>query len=508
MTELPSAPPVLRLRGISKRFGDVQALHSVDAEFAAGEVHAVLGENGAGKSTLMKVIYGLVQADEGLVELEGRPLAVQSPRAAREAGIGMVHQELALVDALSIRENLALSLSPDGWILDLAEVDAAARKLASEVGLEIGDTARPVGEVPVGVRQRVEILRELAGRTRVLILDEPTAVLTPGEVGQLFRVLEGLRRRGVAVIFITHKLREVMAIADRVTVLRRGAVVQTARRDEVTESGLAERMMGKIPTAAARHRLGSPERVRLRMEGVSLGAGAGALTGVSLTVGAGEVVGVAGVDGNGQSELFDVLAGLRRPAAGVVRVDGEVLHHDTSAVLESGIELIPPDRGRQGLILTNSVKENAVLNRSILRSLVWGPFLPAARVERAARALVDGYGIQTASLDVPAASLSGGNQQRLVVARSLSMRPRVLVAFNPTRGLDAGASQAVYAALDEAAQRGTAILLISTDLDEVLELSDRIVVLYRGRMSEPLHPPFDPQQLGLLMAGARLHVPV
>jgi simple sugar transport system ATP-binding protein len=490
---------------VSKRFGSVAALTGVDADFHGGEVHAVLGENGAGKSTLMNAAYGLTHIDAGEVHLRGAPVRFRGTLDARRAGIGMVHQEFSLVNALTVRENLTLCLTPAHHLLwDREGVDRAARRLADALGLELPDLDAPVAREPVGVRQRIEILKALAGKTDVLILDEPTAVLTPAETAQLFAVLGRLRAQGAAVALVTHRLGEVMAIADRVTVMRRGRVVARRERHELNEAELARLMVGELPPRPGRARRPGrgEEPAPLRLRGLSA-RGARTLERVDLEVGPGEILGIAGVDGNGQSELFEVLVGLRRPQSGAVEIAGTpVTRFEPAAMTAAGIGHIPPDRLRQGAVASMSVAENLVLDAVLLRRLARGPFLGPEPCRRIARDLVDAYDIRAASLDAPAESLSGGNLQRLIVARALSLEPRVLVAFNPTRGLDIAATGAVHAAIDAAAARGAAALLISTDLDEVLAVSDRLAVLTRGRLSAPMEPPFSLERVALLMASA------
>ena len=501
------SPPLLSLHRIGKRFGTVNALVDVDAAFVAGEVHAVLGENGAGKSTLMNAIYGLVAIDSGTIRLHGEPVRFRTTRDARRAGIGMVHQEFALVDALSVAENLALSLAaPGSLLLDHKGIAAAARRLADEIGLEMGDLDAPVATLPVGVRQRVEIVKALAGETRILILDEPTAVLTPAETAQLFRILRRLCDRGTAVLFITHKLREVMDVADRVTVLRRGRVVARELRAEITENKLAERMVGTKMTGRTVAHQPTAEtaapRLQIKHLDVRNERGIAALRDVSLAVRPGEVFGIAGVDGNGQSELFEVLAGLRRPTNGEVTIDViPVVRFEPPAMIAAGIGIIPPDRQRQGAISAMTVQDNAVLNSASLQRIAWGPFLPIQSCRRVAEELIDHYQIRTPGLQAPASSLSGGNLQRLIVARTLALQPRVLLAFNPTRGLDIVAAQGVYRSLSVALERDTAVLLISTDVEEILAVSNRLAILYRGQLSEIFHPPFPTERLGLMLAG-------
>jgi simple sugar transport system ATP-binding protein len=501
-----AAPPILRLEGVSKRFGATVALDGVDASFHAGEIHAVLGENGAGKSTLMNAIFGIVQIDAGRISLAGREARFSSPLDARRAGIGMVHQDFALVDALCVSENLALALSPPAALrLRPRRIAADAARLATEVGLELGDLNAPAGGLPVGTRQRIEIVKALAGRPDVLILDEPTAVLTPAETSQLFQVLRRLRGRGTCILFISHKLGEVMEIADRVTVMRRGRVVARSAIGETSAERLALQMVGELPERVPRKSPAPGAPAVLRVEGLEVKDDACGLRDVDLTIRSGEVVGVAGVDGNGQDELFEVLTGVRAPAAGTVSLAGRAItRFAPDEMIEAGVAAVPPDRRRQGAIQQMSVADNAVLNVSLLRRLARGPFLSPGDVRRLAAELIALYAIKTESLDTPASSLSGGNLQRLIVARALTLRPKLLVAFNPTRGLDLAASRAVYDGFDRARAEGTAVLLLSTDLDEVLDASDRIAVLYRGRLSRALDAPVRAEELGMMMAGSFL----
>jgi general nucleoside transport system ATP-binding protein len=498
---------VLSLRGITKHFGPVAALLDVDIDVVPGEVHAVLGENGAGKSTLMKVVYGLLQPDAGAMRLRGEPAHFRSPLDARRAGIGMVHQEFALVDALSIAENLLLSLHPSTrWRWRRNDVDAAARQLAAQLGIELGDLDTPVGMLPVGQRQRIEIMKALAGQPRILILDEPTAVLTPVEVEALFGVLDRLRRAGTAVLFITHKLPEVMAIADRITIMRRARVVARAGRGELGVDELGRLMVGPlaIPSSPQAPPPGAASAGLALTDVVAVGdRGLAAIDGISLSVRRGEIFGVAGVDGNGQAELFEVLAGARPPHAGTVAVAGTAIRHFTPATMSAaGIACVPPDRLRQGVVAAMSVRENAVLNVELLRRLSPGLLTQPAAEIAAARTMVERYAIRVGSLDDPVRSLSGGNMQKLIVARALSLEPRVLVAVNPTRGLDIAAARGVHAAFAAGAARGAAVLLISTELDEILAHAHRLAVLYRGRLSPVLERPFPGQRIGALLAGA------
>jgi len=496
--------PLLAVRGISKRFGNTQALDDVSLEFRGGEIHAVLGENGAGKSTLMHILAGIYRPDAGTVLLEGWPAVFNSPREARRAGIGMVHQHFTLVETLTVAENLTLSLpQQSGWRYAAAAAGAEARALAERVGLDLSPPELTVAELPVGARQRIEILKALAHAARVLILDEPTAVLTPQEVRKLFVMLRELRAQGRLIIFITHKLREVREIADRVTIMRRGRVVGTFTPALLSESEMAERMIGDVVPVRPYRTERAKGDVVLNVTQLSAhdDRDLPALLDASFAVRAGEVFGIAGVDGNGQRELFEVLAGLRPPSGGTVSVRGSpVTDFTPRALLAAGIGHIPPDRQHDGLVLPMTVQENFLLSRILLDRCSRRGLLNARAGRRFSAEVARSYDVR-ADLDAPARSLSGGNQQRVVVARALAQEPAVLVAANPSRGLDVAAARAVAEAVHDSARRGCAVVLISTDLDEVLDLSDRVAVLSRGRLSPALEPPIDAERLGLLMAG-------
>ncbi|HVN84992.1 MAG TPA: ABC transporter ATP-binding protein [Candidatus Binatia bacterium] len=499
-------PPILRIDRISKRFGRLQALADVSLEVSAGEIHAILGENGAGKSTLMHVLSGLYHPDSGAITLNGRTLTLGAPLAARRAGIGMVHQHFTLVEPLTVAENLVLC-SPDRPAFRLSPHDAVAHAtaLAEQAGIDIGDPRAVTATLPVGLRQRVEILKALAGETRILILDEPTAVLTREEVTQLFALLRQLRARDRLVLFITHKLREVTEIADRVTVMRHGRVIATERLAAVNEGQMAELMIGRAaPQRRPRRPLAADAPEVLRLDNVTTARDGGCrLNAVTCAVRAGEIFGVAGVAGNGQQELFEVLAGLRTMGSGRVAIGGTpAALSSPDAAARAGIGPIPPDRHHDGLVLPMTVAENAVLNRNVLAQLRRGPWLPPAAVHAFAAQLVKTYAVQTAGLEAPVASLSGGNQQRLIVGRQLAPQPRVLIAVNPTRGLDIAAAHGVYDALDAYVAGGRAVMLISSDLDEIVDLCHRFAVLYDGTLSAPLTPPVEPEVVGRLMAGA------
>ncbi len=501
----PSVHPRLTARGIRKQFGRVTALDGIDLDFAPAEIHAVLGENGAGKSTLMRIFGGVDTADSGELRLDGMVVRFTTPRAARRRGIGMVHQHFALLDPLTVSENLALSFSPPGsWRLNRSAVMDQAVALAKRIGTELPDAETMVGDLSVGVRQRLEILKALASARRVLILDEPTAVLTPGEVHQLFDILRRLRAEGLTIIFITHKLAEVVEVADRVSIMREGRLIGTYDVSSMNPTAMAERMVGELMPPAPRPAGSIAATTALEVDRIHSGDTHGrmALEHIRFSVRRGEIFGVAGVDGNGQRELFDVLCGLRKTTAGRLLVDGRMLSDATpQAALAAGIGAIPPDRHREGLVLDMSVAENFLLHGSALSRFSRHGFLERGALLAHVQECVAAYHIKCSSLSAPLSELSGGNQQRVILARELAEHPKVLVTVNPTRGLDLAATRTVADALRQVAARGCAIVLISTDLDEVLDLSDRVAVLFRGRLSEPLTPPIEPEHLGRLMAG-------
>ncbi len=504
---------MLSVHHLHKRFGSVQALNDVSLDFAAGEIHCILGENGAGKSTLMNVLDGVHLPDSGEIRVAGTPVRLTSPSAARAAGIGMVHQHFTLIDAMTVAENLALSVpsgtaSHGGWRLDRAAVAEHAIAFAAQVGMALPPAHQLVKELSVGARQRLEILKALMGADRVLILDEPTAVLTPAEVEQLFVLLRQLRAQQRLVIFITHKLREVKDVGDRVTVMRHGRIVSTHTVNTMSEAVLAHEMIGEVAVPERPPEIASSETV-LRLRDVSLVGrdGVPALRNVNLEVRAGEILGVAGVDGNGQRELYEILLGLRRVSSGEVMLASLPQSAGTfltpSSARLAGVSCIPPDRQHEGLALGLSVAENFLLNSAELQQFTRRGILDVSAARAMAAERARHFAIRFADLDQPVAGLSGGNQQRVIVARELARTPQLLVAVNPTRGLDVQATQAVATAIRTAVAAGCAVVLISTDLDELLDLSHRLVVLFRGRLSPPLSPPFDTTNIGELMAGAQ-----
>jgi simple sugar transport system ATP-binding protein len=499
--------PILELRGITKRFPGVLANDRVSFALEEGEIHALLGENGAGKSTLMNILYGLYQPDEGEIVVRGRPVRVENPKDAIRSGIGMVHQHFMLVPVLTVTENVILGdemVTAGGVFLDRAKAAAHIRSISEEYHLEV-DPEAYVGDLPVGLQQRVEIIKLLYRNADILILDEPTAVLTPQEAGDLFKIMRSLTDRGKSIIFITHKLKEVLGVAERITVLRHGEVVGTTTPAETNENRLAAMMVGREVTLEVARTPAKPGEVVLRVEDLKAVDERHnlAVDGVSFQVCAGEVLGVAGVQGNGQTELVEVVTGLRTPVAGRVSILGrEVTHAAPRQITELGTAHVPEDRQRDGLVLSYPIKANMVLNTYYLPPFAGGVVMNDEAIERAARERVREYDVRTPSIETPAGSLSGGNQQKVIVAREFSRPIRLLVASQPTRGLDVGSIEYIHARIIEKRDQGTAVLLVSSELDEVLALSDRIAVMFRGRIVAVIDAGSATKEyVGLLMAG-------
>ena len=500
--------PVLELRGITKRFPGVVANDRVDFDLRRGEVHALLGENGAGKSTLMNIVYGLYHPDEGDFRVNGKPVKIGSPREAIDHGIGMVHQHFMLIPVMTVAENVVLAAEPRraGVFLDY---DAAVRKvrdLASAFKFAIDPDAR-VENITVGQQQRVEILKALYRGADILILDEPTAVLTPQEADELFGILKTLQREGMSIIFISHKLREVLEIADRVTVLRRGKKIETVPREGATREGLARLMVGREVLLRVEKTPAQPDESLLTVEHLTVfdERGLPAVRDVSFGVRAGEIVGLAGVDGNGQTELIDALTGLRHVASGTVTVGGkEVTKESAHDHYAAGLGHIPEDRHVRGLVLDFTLAENLALHdfeKEPFAKLGW---LRPGRMIAAARRLLREFDVRGGGPTTRAAALSGGNQQKVVVAREVARDPRVLIAAQPTRGLDVGAIEFVHRRLVDERDEGRAVLLISLELDEILSLSDRILVIYEGQIVAEYGADATEEELGVAMTGGHV----
>ena len=504
---MSETPVVLELRGVTKRFPGVLANDSVDFDLRRGEVHALLGENGAGKSTLMNVLYGLYQPDEGEFRIDGKPVSITSPREAIDHGIGMVHQHFMLIPVMTVAENIVLASEPTrgGILLDYEAAKDRVRELSTRFGLAVDPDAR-VEAITVGQEQRVEILKALYRGADILILDEPTAVLTPQEAGELFEILESLRAQGKSIIFISHKLNEVLVVADRITVLRRGKKIETRDREGATEEALARAMVGREVLLRVDKNPGQPGQPLLEVEDLVVfdDRGLEAVRGVSFDVHAGEILGIAGVDANGQSELIDAVTGLRRAASGSIRVAGrEAVRASAREMIDQGIGHIPEDRHLRGLVLDFSLAENLALHdyrQSPGSRLGW---LFPGRLVAKARRLLKEFDVRGGQPQTRAASLSGGNQQKVVLAREISRNPSVLLAAQPTRGLDVGAIEFVHRRLVEQRDAGKAVLLISLELDEILSLSDRILVIYEGQIVGEFGPDATEEELGIAMTGGR-----
>jgi general nucleoside transport system ATP-binding protein len=496
----------VELRGITKTFPGVIANRDVNLSVAAGEIHAIVGENGAGKSTLMKILYGMQRPDEGTISVDGERVSFRSPTDAIAAGIGMVHQHFMLADNLTVVENVVLGAEPrKGLRLDLGGAQSRIRELGIAYGMQV-DPRALVETLGVGDRQRVEILKVLYRGARILILDEPTAVLVPSEVDELFRNLDELRKEGVTIIFISHKLDEVLAVADTITVIRAGTTVATVDPAATTARDLAELMVGsELPTPETREST-MTEEVQLEVRDLTVRSPEGRplLDGVGFSIRKGEILGVAGVEGNGQRQLIEALIGTM-PAEGAVRMAGtDISEWPTRRRREAGLGYIPQDRHRVGLLLEAPLWENAALGHQTTAPFARGPWVDRKGARARTDDLVRGYDVRTPSIEVPALALSGGNQQKLIVGREMEAAPSALIAAHPTRGVDVGAQAAIWDQLRQARSAGLAVLLISADLEELIGLSDTLVVLYRGRLVATLAPDeVTPQVLGSYMTGAR-----
>ena len=472
-----------------------------------GQVHALLGENGAGKSTLMNVVYGLVKPDSGEIQVDGKPASIRGPQDAIGLGIGMVHQHFMLIPPLSVAENIILGreTSARNGVVDRGRAVADVMELSRRHGLEIDPSARVEG-LSVGIQQRVEILKTLFRGARIVILDEPTAVLTPQETERLFDIIRNLARDGTAIVFITHKLGEVMKIADQITVMRRGRVEATTTPGRSSPADLARLMVGRPVMLRVEKGPAHPAQPLLELQGLTVQDERKhvMVDGVDLTVRAGEIVGIAGVEGNGQVELVEALAGLRQVKAGRILLGGrDYTRASAHRTLLSGLGHIPADRHRMGIVLEHSVSDNLVLSTFDRRPFAAGIVRMLDVVLQFARRLIKTFDIRVSSEQQPAGSLSGGNQQKVVVARELGRNPKVLLAAQPTRGLDVGSIEFIHRQIVEQRDRGLAVLLVSSELDEVLSLSDRVAVMYRGKVVAELEgEAVDRDRIGLLMAGA------
>ena len=497
----------LELRGITKVFGSLVANDHIDLVIEPGEIHALLGENGAGKSTLMNVLYGLYDPDGGEILVDDAPVHFTGPGDAMAAGIGMVHQHFMLVPVFSVAENVALGHEPvkGAGLIDARRARGLVQEISDRFGFEVDPDAL-VEDIPVGVQQRVEIIKALSRDARVLILDEPTAVLTPQETDELIAIMRQLKAAGTSIVFITHKLREVRAVADRITVIRRGKVVGTAD-PSASETELASLMVGRSVSLGVDKATAEPGDVTFRVQDLTVmdDAVTAVVDRVSLDVARGEILVVAGVQGNGQTELTETIIGLRKPVAGSILLDdSELVGRSVSQVLEAGVGYVPEDRSSDGIIGTFSVEENLVLDLVTAPPYSRGGALARGTIRDNAERRIVEFDVRTQSVEAPAGTLSGGNQQKVVLAREMSRPLRLLIASQPTRGLDVGSIEFVHQRIVTERDNGTPVIIVSTELDEVLALADRIAVMYRGRVVGVVPGDTDRDVLGLMMAGVPL----
>lgn len=504
---------VLELRSISKRFPGVLANDQINLTLEEGEIHALLGENGAGKTTLMNILYGLYQPDEGEILVRGKKISVHSPSDAIAAGVGMVHQHFMLIPVFTVTENVMLGEEAvkAGGFLDRAKAAEKIRQISDQYNLEV-DPNSYVKDLPVGVQQRVEIVKLLYREANILILDEPTAVLTPQEANELFRIMRSLVSKGKSIIFITHKLREVLEFADRITVIRRGKVVGSVMPDEADQNALAEMMVGRAVDLELDRKPAEPGETILQVNDlmVSDQRRQVAVDGIDFDVRAGEVLGIAGVQGNGQTELVEALTGLRPVTGGKITLLGEdITKSSPRRVTELGSAHVPEDRQRDGLVLGFPIADNLILNTYYQEPFTSGVVLQQKEILDSAQRLIEKFDIRTPNAMTTAGSLSGGNQQKVIVAREFNRPIKLLIASQPTRGLDVGSVEYIHTQILEKRDQGCAVLLVSSELDEIMALSDRIAVMYRGKIVDILPAAQATKEgVGLLMAGIKQAVPL
>lgn len=501
-------PPVLELRGITKSFPGVLANDHIDLTLNEGEVLALLGENGAGKTTLMNILYGLYTPDEGEITIRGQKAAIQNPSDAIRQGIGMVHQHFMLVPVFTVTENVMLGVEAlrGGIFLDQKTATAQIHQISESFGLGVDPDAY-VETLPVGLQQRVEIIKLLYRKADILILDEPTAVLTPQEADELFDIVRSLVAQGKSIIFISHKLKEVLSIADRIVVLRNGKVVGSALPDETDEENLAKMMVGRDVILKLDKKPAQPKDIVLDVQDLWVldDRQVATVHGVSLQIRAGEVLGIAGVQGNGQTQLVEALTGLRRIQSGRATILGEdIMHDQPRMVTELGVAHVPEDRQRDGLVLPFSVEDNLMLNTYYLTPFAKGIILQPQPMEQAAEAQVKQFDVRAPGINTTVSTLSGGNQQKVIIAREFSRPIKLLIASQPTRGLDVGSIEYIHGRIIEKRDEGCAVLLVSPELDEILNLSDRIAVMFEGQILATMSATeATKEHIGLLMAGVR-----
>jgi ABC-type uncharacterized transport system ATPase subunit len=501
-------PTVVEMKNITKRFPGIVANDSISFKVKKGEIHALLGENGAGKSTLMNILFGLYQPDEGELWINEKKVEITDPNVAIRLGIGMVHQHFMLVEPFTVVQNIILGIEPKNGIrINYEQAVHKVQELSDQYGLRVDSLAK-IKDISVGMQQRVEILKTLYRGADILIFDEPTAVLTPQEIQELMEIMRHLVDEGKTIILITHKLKEIMEVCDQVTVIRRGKVVDTVMVSHTAPDELAAKMVGRKVSFGVEKQEAAPKDPILKVNHVTTldNRGIAALKELSLEVKAGEILGIAGVDGNGQSDLIEVLTGLKKVESGEIFLHGKPIHNLTPRqISESKVGHIPEDRHKRGLVLDFTVGENIVIKNYFYPEFNKNGFLDYNKINQHAARLIEEYDVRTPSESTPARALSGGNQQKAIIAREINSDPDLLIAAQPTRGLDVGAIEFIHNRLVEQRDKGKAVLLISLELDEVLDLSDRIAVIYEGRIVGIVDPKeTNEQELGLMMSGGKV----
>lgn len=497
---------VIEMLNIRKEFPGIVANDNVTLQVKKGEIHALLGENGAGKSTLMNVLFGLYQPEKGEIRVNGEPVKITNPNIANELGIGMVHQHFMLVDPFTVTENIILGKEPSkSGKINLKAASKKVRELSERYHLSVDPDAK-IKDISVGMQQRVEILKTLYRGAEILIFDEPTAVLTPQEIKELMMIMKSLVNEGKSIILITHKLKEIMEVCDRVTVMRKGVGIGTVNVSESDPNSLASLMVGRNVVFKTEKKEATPANVVLDINGISVkdARGVQAINQLSLSVRAGEIVGIAGIDGNGQTELIEAITGLKKTISGSIKINGkEIQNLKPRKISESGVGHIPEDRHKHGLVLDYSIGENIVLQTYYQKPLSKSGVLNYSKIYDQARKIISEYDVRTPSEYTPARALSGGNQQKAIIGREVDRNPELLIAAQPTRGLDVGAIEFIHKRLIEQRDNGKAVLLISFELDEILNVSDRIAVIYEGEIVAIVNPrETTEQELGLMMAGS------
>ncbi|TCN25556.1 ABC transporter ATP-binding protein [Mesobacillus foraminis] len=498
---------VIEMLNIRKEFSGFVANDNITLQVKKGEIHALLGENGAGKSTLMNVLFGLYQPEQGEIKVKGKPVNITNPNIANDLGIGMVHQHFMLVDTFSVTENIILGMeTTKGGVIDIRTAEEEVRKISERYGLAVDPQAK-ISDISVGMQQRVEILKTLYRGAEILIFDEPTAVLTPQEIKELIQILRTLIKEGKSIILITHKLKEIMEVCDRVTVIRKGKGIGTVNVSETNPNELASLMVGRDVVFTTDKSEANPAGDVLKIKGLAVkdSRGVQAVRGLDLSVRAGEIVGIAGVDGNGQTELIEAITGLRKAESGSVKIKGkEILNLTPRKITESGLAHIPQDRHKHGLVLNYPIGENMVLQTYYKSPFSKSGVMNFKNIYDKARKLIKEYDVRTPNEFTPARALSGGNQQKAIIGREVDRDPEILIAAQPTRGLDVGAIEFIHKRLIEQRDKGKAVLLISFELDEIMNVSDRIAVIYEGEIVAIVNPKeTTEQELGLLMAGSK-----